>query len=120
MMMKETKIAIAVSTLGVVAAVVVFLMLGNQPPAAPTRLRGFVDHGSIERRGSEMRFVISDGPTHTTVVYNGPLPDTFREGAQVMVLGHVTNGELVAEQVSAKCPDTYNTKDGPKPAASFR
>jgi cytochrome c-type biogenesis protein CcmE len=120
MMMKSTRIAIAVTACGVVAAIVVFFVLGKPHPTMSTRLRGFVDHGSIERRGNETRFVISDGPMHTTVVYEGPLPDTFREGAQVMVVGHAADRQFVAQQVSAKCPDTYNTKDGPKPAASFR
>ena len=96
------------------------IMKSTKIANGPMRVRGFVEHGSVLRHDSVTEFVITDGPARTPVYYSGPMPDTFQEGAQVMAIGRMTGGRFVAEQVAAKCPDTYNTKDGPKPAAQFR
>jgi cytochrome c-type biogenesis protein CcmE len=95
------------------------------------KVHGFVEAGSIQRR-------VDSGETHTTfalhengkrvaVEHRGPVPETFRDGAEIVVIGHLRRASglssdfvFVADEINAKCPSTYNTKDGPRPAAEFR
>jgi len=42
-----------------------------------------------------------------------PLPDTFKDGAQALVEGHLApDGHFVAEQVQAKCASKYEATPG--------
>ena len=56
------------------------------------------------------------------VVYTGtdPLPDTFKDGAQALVEGHLaSNGHFQAEQIQAKCASKYQaTPPGVTPTPS--
>jgi cytochrome c-type biogenesis protein CcmE len=49
------------------------------------------------------------------VVYTGkdPLPDTFRENAQAMADGKMSQGGVFeAHAIAAKCPSKYEAKPG--------
>ncbi len=82
------------------------------------RLKGNVRPGShMVREGTldQHRFTLIDGESALNVVYNGPLPDTFSDEAEVVALGHLNrDGEFVAEEVTAKCPSRY---EGSAPTA---
>ena len=95
------------------------------------KVHGFVEAGSIQRRvdGSDVMtvFVMQERGKRVAVELRGPVPDTFRDGAEIVVTGHLRRADgnssdfvFIADELMAKCPSTYNTKDGPRPAAQFR
>jgi cytochrome c-type biogenesis protein CcmE len=76
-------------------------------------LTGRVAEGSV-RRGEPLRFRIRDraGSTSVPVVYEGVVPDPFREGREVIVEGRMKDGTFVAERDSlvTKCPSKFKNK----------
>ena len=75
-------------------------------------LTGKVADDSVTHDGSELRFEVADrdDPSATIpVVYEGTIPDPFREGREVIVSGTVDNGTFVAEKDSliTKCPSKF-------------
>ncbi len=74
------------------------------------KMSGVVQAGSIARRTGtqEYRFVVVDGAVAVPVKFSGPMPDTFRDGAEVLVTGvMLSNGTFVGTELLAKCPDGY-------------
>jgi len=85
------------------------------------RVSGNVRAGSIFRRDSGVDFVLEEEGKVLPVSYIGtdPLPDTFKDGAQALVEGHIQpNGEFLAEQVQAKCASKYEASPTPAAGAS--
>jgi cytochrome c-type biogenesis protein CcmE len=80
------------------------------------RVGGDVENGSIQRVGSEVRFVLTqDANTHLKVAYTGsdPLPDTFKDGAQALADGKLDkDGVFRANKIQAKCASKYEAKPG--------
>ncbi len=74
------------------------------------RVSGKVISGSIERRGLETRFRITDGKDHMRVVTAQPLPDAFKNGSEVVVRGNFSAGRFTASEVLAKCPSKFKAK----------
>jgi cytochrome c-type biogenesis protein CcmE len=79
------------------------------PPGRPVRLGGLVEEGSIERPdGLTVHFRVTDLSQSTPVVYEGLLPDLFREGQGVVTEGMLgPDGVFVASEVLAKHDETY-------------
>ena len=79
------------------------------PPGRPVRLGGLVEEGSVERRdGLTVHFRVTDLSQSTPVVYQGLLPDLFREGQGVVTEGTLgPDGVFVASEVLAKHDETY-------------
>jgi cytochrome c-type biogenesis protein CcmE len=77
-------------------------------------LTGKVVARSVDRAGDGLRFAVRDrnGEASLPVVYEGVVPDPFREGREVIVSGRVEDGTFVAERDSlvTKCPSKF-TKD---------
>jgi cytochrome c-type biogenesis protein CcmE len=78
-------------------------------------LSGVVVPGSIQHRGSELNFRMSDregSKTSLPVRYHGEIPDPFQAGREVIVRGTVANGTFVADRDSliTKCPSKYTTE----------
>lgn len=75
------------------------------------RVRGKVQNGTIETRPGTLdtRFQIVHNDELMTVSYDKPLPDTFKEGIEVIAEGKLSQdgGVLVADNVIAKCPSKY-------------
>ena len=73
------------------------------------RLGGLVADGSIKRGdGTKVRFVVTDTIKTVPVVYDGILPDLFREGQGVVAEGRLdTAGTFQADTVLAKHDETY-------------
>lgn len=74
------------------------------------RVSGDVRAGTITRRDGQIDFTLEEQDKVLPVSYVGrdPLPDTFKDGAQALVEGHLTsNGQFVAEVVQAKCASKY-------------
>ncbi len=86
-------------------------VLKNAEPGRSYELTGKVKKGTVERDGDRLRFAIRDrdGSASVPVVYEGVVPDPFREGREVIVSGELRNGTFVAERDSlvTKCPSKF-------------
>lgn len=73
---------------------------------------GTVTH---DARSLDLRFTIVDiasGKTHYPVRYNGPLPDTFEEGRDVVITGKLAaDGTFQATEVLTKCGSRYEAAE---------
>jgi cytochrome c-type biogenesis protein CcmE len=117
-------VAGGIAALGVVAALVfgaldrnlVFFFTPSQVAAkeAPIgrtfRIGGLVESGSVRRQGDgrTVRFVVTDTAQSIPVVYQGLLPDLFREGKGVVTQGTLDgSGVFHATEVLAKHDENY-------------
>ena len=86
-------------------------VFGNEAPRDRSfRIGGLVEPGSIERSSGsvEVRFRVTDNARTIPVVYNGILPDLFKEGKGVVAQGALgSDGTFVASQVLAKHDENY-------------
>ena len=82
-------------------------------PGQRIRLGGLVEDGSIVRgQGTRVSFGVSDGGGKVEVVYDGLLPDLFREGQGVVTEGTFgADGTFVADSVLAKHDENYMPKE---------
>lgn len=74
------------------------------------RIGGMVQKKSLaQEEGLTVRFVITDFNQAITVQYTGILPDLFKEGQGVVVLGYLNqaNQVFIADQVLAKHDENY-------------
>jgi cytochrome c-type biogenesis protein CcmE len=74
------------------------------------RVNGKVADGTIERAttGEDVAFVMTDGGANLPVRYHGIIPDTFVDGADVVVEGALDpKGTFQAHVLLAKCPSKY-------------
>jgi cytochrome c-type biogenesis protein CcmE len=78
-------------------------------------VHGFVVENSIAKRTTgdgklEYRFQIQNGNHAVTAFYVGTVPDTFKDGAEVVLTGTLgPNGFQVKRNgVTAKCPSRYD------------
>ena len=63
--------------------------------------------GSIEREASEISFVVTDYENSLRVIYDGIVPDLFKEESGVVVLGFYRDDMIYAEEVLAKHDENY-------------
>jgi len=80
------------------------------PKGRTFRIGGLVEQGSVTRSGSsvEVRFRVTDNARTVPVVYQGILPDLFKEGKGVVAQGALgADGTFVASQVLAKHDENY-------------
>ena len=78
------------------------------------RLGGLVEEGSVKRSSDSLavQFVVTDGAKAIPVIYNGLLPDMFREGKGVVTQGRLdSSGTFHADQVLAKHDENYTPKE---------
>lgn len=80
----------------------------QQAPAGRTfRLGGMVEEGSVQRSGTQVRFVVTDTVQKVTVQYDGILPDLFKEGKGVVTQGQLKGDVFEAREVLAKHDENY-------------
>lgn len=78
---------------------------------AQVRLAGRVVAGSIHRVESRViGFDLSDGTTAIAVRYDGPLPDLFAEGREVLIEGRLDGDRLAATRVMTTHPTEYQER----------
>lgn len=79
------------------------------PLSKTIRVGGMVKKGSIERGEKlNIRFIVTDFHKELSVSYDGILPDLFREGQGVVMLGAIEkNGNFQAHEVLAKHDENY-------------
>src|SRR5215203_6482689 len=72
------------------------------------RIGGLVQDGTLKRDGLTARFTVTDTAASIPVVYNGILPDLFKEGRGCVAQGKMSaDGVFQAEQVLAKHDENY-------------
>jgi cytochrome c-type biogenesis protein CcmE len=85
----------------------------------PMQLHGYVVPGSIQKRLSkesgrlEYRFREINCGQEIDVYYAGVVPDTFKDGAEVVVKGELDGTSFHSTEVMAKCPSKYQASTGP-------
>jgi cytochrome c-type biogenesis protein CcmE len=85
-------------------------MIAEKKPAPDLRLRigGLVEPGSVEKRGGQASFRLTDGAHTISVVFAGALPDLFREGQGIVADGALNkDGVFQAREVLAKHDENY-------------
>ena len=82
-------------------------------PGTRIRLGGLVKTGSLVRGDDlKVRFDVTDGSREMPVVYQGVLPDLFREGQGVVAEGTLDgSGIFDADTILAKHDETYMPKE---------
>lgn len=83
---------------------------GEAPQGSRIRAGGMVVEGSVKRNDQTLHveFAVTDYQHSVPVVYNGILPDLFREGQGIVAQGELdTNGVLQAVEVLAKHDENY-------------
>ena len=82
----------------------------------PLQLHGFVLEGSIMRRPNTLdyQFKVKNGDSIVLASYTGIVPDTFKDGAEVVLKGRLTPSafNVAPNGVVAKCPSKYVPADG--------
>jgi cytochrome c-type biogenesis protein CcmE len=80
---------------------------------ADVRLSGRVADGSIVRDpvAGTLAFQVTDGSRRLPVAYRGVVPDTFKDGAEVVVEGRFDGATFTAARLFAKCPSKFETAD---------
>ena len=71
------------------------------------KLGGMVLKGSVERESSQISFVVTDYENSLRVIYDGIVPDLFKEESGVVVLGFYRDDMIYAEEVLAKHDENY-------------
>jgi cytochrome c-type biogenesis protein CcmE len=78
-------------------------------PERRIRIGGLVEANSVAKQvdGHAVAFRVTDGKTELRVVYDGILPDLFREGQGVVAEGKLRDGVFIASSVLAKHDEKY-------------
>ena len=71
------------------------------------RIGGLVLESSIKKEGKKTIFMITDRKKEVKVVFDGPLPDLFREGQGIVAEGMFQNNNFIASEVLAKHDENY-------------
>ena len=71
------------------------------------RIGGLVLESSIKKEGEQTIFMITDRKKEVRVVFDGPLPDLFREGQGIVAEGMFQNNNFIASEVLAKHDENY-------------
>jgi len=86
-------------------------VVASAEPGRSYELTGKVAKSTVKREDDRLRFVIRDrdGTGKVPVIYEGAVPDPFREGREVIVSGEMRQGTFVAERDSlvTKCPSKF-------------
>ncbi len=83
----------------------------QSPSARHVRVAGTIVGQSIvwEARDLTLQFDIADQSGTLPVVYHGPRPDMFRDGAEAVIEGQYTaQGIFQAHTLLLKCPSKYD------------
>jgi cytochrome c-type biogenesis protein CcmE len=128
------RLLIALSVAAVLAIFLLYTSIagGGNPSIAPSALKGrtakvhlvgvVVGPVTGDSHAGGLRFGMRDiGGSRNTEVpvrYRGSVPDLFKTGRQIVVVGHLRNGAFVAEPGSmiTKCPSKYAPKQSGDPS----
>ncbi len=71
------------------------------------RIGGLVLESSIKKEDEKTIFIITDRKKEVKVVFDGSLPDLFREGQGIVAEGMFKHNNFVASEVLAKHDENY-------------
>ncbi len=71
------------------------------------RIGGLVLENSIKKVDKKTIFIITDKKKEVKVVFDGSLPDLFREGQGIVAEGMFKNNNFIASEVLAKHDENY-------------
>ena len=71
------------------------------------RVGGLVLENSVTQNSNIIEFIITDKKSKITVIFDGQLPDLFREGQGIVAEGIFNEDKLIANQVLAKHDENY-------------
>ncbi len=76
------------------------------------RVGGLVKDGSL-KISSDLgtKFIIEDNTAEVSVIYNGILPDLFREGQGIVAEGKFIDNLFIANEIVAKHDENYMPKE---------
>ena len=77
------------------------------PTEKRIKIGGMVLEDSVQRYKSEISFIITDYENSINVVFEGIVPDLFKEGSGVVALGFIKNEIFYAQEVLAKHDENY-------------
>ena len=86
------------------------LINGDAPKARSFRIGGLVVTDSVIRNSDDLKvsFILTDMVNEVKVIYEGILPDLFREGQGIVANGKLQSDNIfIAEQVLAKHDENY-------------
>ena len=85
----------------------------HPPPGRSVQLGGLVRMGSVAKHpDGRVEFVVADRTAQDHVVFQGDLPDLFREGQGVVAMGAFRqDGVFEAKQVLAKHDERYMPRE---------
>ena len=76
------------------------------------RVGGLVKDGSLKIDNDlGIKFIIEDNIAEVSVIYNGILPDLFREGQGVIAEGKFIDNFFIANEIVAKHDENYMPKE---------
>jgi cytochrome c-type biogenesis protein CcmE len=89
------------------------LQAKNVPDGRSVRIGGLVENGSVKREadGRTLDFRVTDGNSAVPVIYQGDVPDLFREGQGVVAEGKLDHGTFRAASVLAKHDENYMPRE---------
>ena len=79
----------------------------NIPKDKRIKIGGMVLENSVVREESKISFTVTDYKNYIEVVYEGIVPDLFKEGSGVVVLGFIQDETFYAQEVLAKHDENY-------------
>lgn len=82
---------------------------GLQPANQGVRVGGKVIEGSViwDPKDLSLSFIIRDDRATLPVVYQGVVPDSFKQGRKVIVEGIYADGVFTASQIMPTCASKY-------------
>ena len=83
------------------------LLQENIPNNKRIKVGGMVLDGSVKRDKTNISFVVTDYEGSINVEFDGLVPDLFKEGSGVVVLGYLKDKTFIAEDVLAKHDEKY-------------
>ena len=84
--------------------------LSGAPNNVLIRVGGLVVKDTVKRDSDSLKveFILTDNTGDVRVLYDGILPDLFREGQGIVTMGQLQeNGDFIASEVLAKHDETY-------------
>jgi cytochrome c-type biogenesis protein CcmE len=125
---RTVRLVVALSAAVLLAGALVYTSFSaGNPSVSPSKLqasaipgRAYQVTGKVvdwQKSGSVQRFRLRDreGTRSVPVVYDGPVPDPFRNGREVVITVRKRGAGYVGEKDSlvTKCPSKYKNKDTP-------
>ncbi len=76
----------------------------------PLKLHGFVANLQKRTDSLDYKFDVTKDEFTVPAQYTGIVPDTFKEGAEVVLTGRLSADGFHADEIMAKCPSKYDPK----------